>query len=70
MLRWGPWLVGGEPCPKARHIHWNFRSSSKDRIEQANNNWRHSRFPHHRQRTEFIPLLTDRLGHSAHSFFA
>jgi hypothetical protein len=27
-------------------------------------------FPTTASETEFIPLLTDRLGHSAHSFFA
>jgi hypothetical protein len=61
-------LVGGEPFPKSRHIYWNLLSSSKDRIEQAKDDWRHSRFPTIAGETEFIPLLPDRLRHSAHSF--
>jgi hypothetical protein len=61
-------LVGREPFPKSRHIHWNLLSSSKDRIEQAKDDWRHRRFVTIAGETEFIPQLPDRLRHSAHSF--
>ena len=52
-------LVGGEPYPEPRHIYWNFVSSSKDRIEQAKDDWRHGRFPEIAGETEFIPLPAD-----------
>jgi redox-sensitive bicupin YhaK (pirin superfamily) len=49
-------LVGGEPFSEPRHIYWNFVSSSKERIEQAKDDWRHARFPEIAGETEFIPL--------------
>jgi redox-sensitive bicupin YhaK (pirin superfamily) len=49
-------LVGGEPFAEPRHIYWNFVSSSKERIEQAKDDWRHARFPEIAGETEFIPL--------------
>jgi len=49
-------LIGGEPLPEARHIYWNFVSSSKERIEQAKTDWRSDRFAHVPGETEFIPL--------------
>jgi redox-sensitive bicupin YhaK (pirin superfamily) len=50
-------LLGGEPMDSARHIWWNFVSSSKERIEQAKEDWRRKRFalvPGDDK--EFIPL--------------
>jgi hypothetical protein len=50
-------LVGGEPMDGPRHIWWNFVSSSKERIEQAKEDWRSNRFalvPGDEK--EFIPL--------------
>jgi redox-sensitive bicupin YhaK (pirin superfamily) len=50
-------LLGGEPMDGARHIWWNFVSSSKERIEQAKADWRAKRFalvPGDEK--EFIPL--------------
>jgi len=50
-------LLGGEPMDGPRHIWWNFVSSSKDRIEQAKEDWRSKRFalvPGDDE--EFIPL--------------
>jgi redox-sensitive bicupin YhaK (pirin superfamily) len=50
-------LLGGEPMDGARHIWWNFVSSSKERIEQAKEDWRSKRFalvPGDDR--EFIPL--------------
>lgn len=49
--------LGGEPMDGARHIWWNFVSSSKDRIEQAKADWKSGRFglvPGDER--EFIPL--------------
>jgi redox-sensitive bicupin YhaK (pirin superfamily) len=50
-------LFGGAALGSARHIWWNFVSSSKERIEQAKEEWRTGRFdivPGDSQ--EFIPL--------------
>ncbi|MGI9526012.1 MAG: pirin family protein [Weeksellaceae bacterium] len=35
------YLFGGEPFPEERYIHWNFVSSSKEKIEEAKLNWYH-----------------------------
>jgi redox-sensitive bicupin YhaK (pirin superfamily) len=37
-------LLGGEPMDGPRHIWWNFVASSKERIEQAKEDWRAKRF--------------------------
>lgn len=37
-------LLGGAPIGGARHIWWNFVSSSKERIEQAKRDWTDGRF--------------------------
>ena len=49
-------LLGGEPMDGARHIWWNFVSSSKERIEQAKEDWKAGRFAPVPEETEFIPL--------------
>jgi redox-sensitive bicupin YhaK (pirin superfamily) len=49
-------LLGGEPMDGPRHIWWNFVSSSKERIEQAKQDWRSNRFAPVPDETEFIPL--------------
>jgi redox-sensitive bicupin YhaK (pirin superfamily) len=49
-------LLGGEPMDGPRHIWWNFVSSSKDRIEQAKEDWKAGRFAPVPDETEFIPL--------------
>jgi len=49
-------LVGGEPLAEPRNIYWNFVSSSKDRIEQAKEDWIGQRFDKVPGETEFIPL--------------
>ena len=49
-------LLGGEPMDGPRHIWWNFVSSSKERIEQAKEDWRAQRFGRIEGETEFIPL--------------
>ncbi len=50
-------MLGGEPMDGPRHIWWNFVSSSKERIEQAKEEWRTGRLgivPGDEK--EFIPL--------------
>jgi redox-sensitive bicupin YhaK (pirin superfamily) len=50
-------LFGGASLGSPRHIWWNFVSSSKERIEQAKQEWKTGRFdivPG--DETEFIPL--------------
>ena len=50
-------LMGGEAFSTQRYVHWNFVSSSRERIEQAKEDWRERRFatiPGDDE--EFIPL--------------
>ena len=49
-------LLGGEPLDGPRHLWWNFVSSSKERIEQAKQDWMDGRFGHVPGDDEFIPL--------------
>ncbi|WP_395332521.1 pirin family protein [Novosphingobium sp. BL-8H] len=49
-------LLGGEPLPEERHIFWNFVSSSKDRLEQAKEDWKAQRFGTVPNEPDFIPL--------------
>jgi len=50
-------LLGGEAFATRRHVYWNFVSSSRDRIEQAKEDWRQGRFPQvPGDEHEYIPL--------------
>jgi redox-sensitive bicupin YhaK (pirin superfamily) len=50
-------LLGGEAFATKRHVFWNFVSSSRDRINQAKEDWREHRFPLvPGDENEFIPL--------------
>ncbi len=49
-------LLGGEPLDGHRHVWWNFVSSSRDRIEQAKQDWLDGRFGKVPSDDEFIPL--------------
>jgi redox-sensitive bicupin YhaK (pirin superfamily) len=49
-------LLGGEPMDGPRYLHWNFVSSSSDRIEQAKADWKAQAFPMVPGESEFIPL--------------
>lgn len=50
-------IVGGEPMDGPRNIWWNFVSSSKERIEQAKQEWKTGRFDTvPGDESEFIPL--------------
>jgi redox-sensitive bicupin YhaK (pirin superfamily) len=52
-------LFGGEPLDGPRHIMWNFVSSSKERLEQAADDWRNHRFDRIPGETAYIPLPCD-----------
>lgn len=50
-------LLGGEAFVTKRHVWWNFVSSSRERIQQAKEDWREGRFPLvPGDSAEFIPL--------------
>jgi redox-sensitive bicupin YhaK (pirin superfamily) len=50
-------LLGGAPLAGRRYIHWNFVSSSRERIEQAKRDWKERRFPRvPGDEVEFVPL--------------
>ena len=49
-------FLGGEPLDGPRHIWWNFVSSSRERIQQAKEDWQAGRFAAVPGETEFIPL--------------
>ncbi|MEP2828040.1 pirin family protein [Parvibaculum sp.] len=49
-------LLGGAALEGPRHIWWNFVSSSRDRIEQAKEDWVQKRFKAVPGETESIPL--------------
>lgn len=50
-------LLGGQAFECPRHVWWNFVSSSRDRIEQAKDDWRARRFGEvPGDTTEWIPL--------------
>jgi redox-sensitive bicupin YhaK (pirin superfamily) len=49
-------FLGGTALEGPRHIWWNFVSSSKERIEQAKEDWKTGRFTPVPDETEFIPL--------------
>lgn len=49
------YIFGGEPFPEERFINWNFVSSSKERIQQAKEDWIHQKFPKVPGETEFVP---------------
>jgi redox-sensitive bicupin YhaK (pirin superfamily) len=49
-------FLGGTALEGPRYIWWNFVSSSKERIEQAKQDWKTGRFEAVPNETEFIPL--------------
>jgi len=50
-------LCGGAAFATPRHVWWNFVSSSRERINQAKDDWKHGRFPVvPDDAEEFIPL--------------
>jgi redox-sensitive bicupin YhaK (pirin superfamily) len=49
-------FLGGAGMEGPRYIWWNFVSSSRERIEQAKEDWKTGRFAKVPDETEFIPL--------------
>lgn len=49
-------LLGGQALKQKRYMWWNFVSTSKDRIEQAKQDWKAGRFPEVPDEDDFIPL--------------
>lgn len=50
-------LLGGAAIGSQRHVWWNFVSSSRERINQAKDDWRQGRFPKvPGDEDEFIPI--------------
>jgi hypothetical protein len=49
-------FLGGDALEGPRHLWWNFVSSSKERIEQAKQDWKTGRFAAVPHEHEFIPL--------------
>ena len=49
-------LLGGEAFQTKRHVWWNFVSSSRERINQAKDDWRAGNFPKVPGEHEFIPI--------------
>ncbi|MGN6310465.1 MAG: pirin family protein [Xanthobacteraceae bacterium] len=49
-------FLGGTALEGPRYVWWNFVSSSKERIEQAKEDWKSGRFEAVPNETEFIPL--------------
>ncbi len=50
-------LMGGQAFTTRRYVFWNFVSSSRDRINQAKDDWKAMRFPLiPGDDREFIPL--------------
>lgn len=49
-------FAGGDALDGERHIWWNFVSSSRERIEQAKQDWREQRFDSVPGEDDFIPL--------------
>lgn len=49
------YIFGGEAFPEPRYIHWNFVSSSKDKIQAAIDRWKNQEFPAVPEETDFVP---------------
>lgn len=49
-------VLGGEPLDGTRFVWWNFVAASRERIEQAKQDWKAGRFAAVPDETEFIPL--------------
>lgn len=49
------YIFGGIPFPEERYIDWNFVSSSKERLQQAKEDWINQRFPTIKGETKLVP---------------
>ena len=50
------YIFGGEAFPEERFIYWNFVSSSKERLEQAKDDWVNHRFPLVPGDDDYVPM--------------
>lgn len=50
------YIFGGDAFPEERFIYWNFVSSSKDRLEQAKEDWKNHKFPTIPGDSDYVPL--------------
>jgi len=50
------YIFGGEAFPEERFIYWNFVSSSKERLEQAKDDWTNHRFPLVPGDDDYVPM--------------
>lgn len=50
------YIFGGEIFPEERFIHWNFVSSSKEKIQKAREMWKNQEFDEVPSETDFVPL--------------
>ncbi len=50
------YIFGGEPFPEDRFIKWNFVSSSKETLQQAEDDWRNHRFPKVINDDDYVPM--------------
>ncbi len=53
-------LFGGQPFPEERYIHWNFVSSSKEKLEIAKTKWNNKEFPKVPGDNTYVPLPVPR----------
>ena len=49
-------LFGGEPLPEERYLLWNFVSSSKEKLKQAQADWEARKFPKVPDDDTYIPM--------------
>lgn len=49
------YIFGGDAMPEERFIDWNFVSSSKERLQQAKEDWINQKFPKVPGETAFVP---------------
>src|SRR5690606_36215231 len=52
-------LFGGDPLGSPRHIRWNFVASSKERLAEAAEDWKHNRFPRIPGEERYLSLPED-----------
>ena len=50
------YIFGGDPFPEERFIYWNFVSSSKERLEQAKEDWTNHKFPLIPGDNDYVPM--------------
>jgi hypothetical protein len=49
-------VFGGQPFPEERFIHWNFVSSTREKLEKAKADWKAKAFPKVPGDETYVPL--------------